>query len=72
MVSHCANPNCHRPFRSLKQGRLVVLPPSRNSAAANSARLDVAWLCDGCAGSFLVARGEDGRLQVARVAAIAA
>jgi hypothetical protein len=72
MISHCANPNCHRPFRSLKQGRLVVLPPWRNSAAAGTAQLDVAWLCDNCAGFFRIARGEDGRLQVAKVAAIAA
>ena len=72
MVSHCANPNCHQPFHSLKQGRLVVLPPLRKLAAAETGQLDVAWLCDDCAGWFSVVRADDGRLHVARSSPTAA
>jgi len=72
MVSHCANPDCHRPFHSLKQGRLVVLPPLRKSAAPEPAQLEVAWLCEDCTGSFSIVRGLAGRLLVARISATAA
>jgi hypothetical protein len=72
MVSHCANPNCHRPFHSLKQGRLVVLPPLRESGALETVQLDVVWLCDDCAGWLNVFRRGDGRVQVARNSAAAA
>ena len=72
MVSHCANPTCHRPFHSLKQGQLVVLPPLRKSAAPENHQLTVAWLCENCARSFNVFRGNDGRVQVARNRAAAA
>jgi len=65
MVSHCANPSCHRRFHSLKQGLLVVLPPLRKSAALQSAQMDVVWLCEDCAGLFRVGRGEDGSMQLA-------
>ncbi len=71
MVSHCANPDCQRPFHSMKQGRLIVLPPLRKCAAQESALLDVAWLCENCSTSFNVARDDEGRVQIAgtRVAA---
>jgi hypothetical protein len=72
MVSHCANPICHRPFHSLKQGCLVVLPPLRKSPASETAQLDIAWLCEDCARSLNVYRGADGRVQVARNRAAAA
>ncbi len=72
MVSHCASPSWHGPFHPLKQGRLIVLPPLHKSAAQEAALLDVAWLCENCAGSFSVARDNDGRVQVARARPIAA
>lgn len=72
MVSHCANPLCARSFRSLKQGRLVVLPPLRKSVSPEGGQPTVAWLCEECASSFDVIRDDDGRVQVVRSRAAAA
>jgi len=76
MVSRCANPKCNRPFHSLKQGTLVVLPPMRHKLPERISPHDLAWLCAECALSFTVARSADGRIQVigrsSRIKAVAA
>ena len=64
MVSRCANPNCDRSFRSLKQGKLIVVPPLRNRLPERFSPNDLAWLCDECSLSFTVARTPDGHMRV--------
>src|SRR5215469_5513828 len=61
MLSHCANPRCHRPFLRLREGKLFSLPtdglpqlgepPSPPFVRPQQARRQVEhyWLCDQCA-----------------------
>jgi len=60
MLSHCANPQCSRPFLRLRQGKLFLV---ETECAANSGeltgpspymrqpprRVERYWLCDQCA-----------------------
>ena len=61
MLSHCANPQCSKPFLRLRQGKLFlvetewVAPPGDVPVPASSQtrlpprRVDRYWLCDQCA-----------------------
>ncbi len=60
MLSHCANPQCSRPFLRLRQGKLFLvetesaakLGEQRAPASAQMRRprqVDRYWLCDQCA-----------------------
>jgi hypothetical protein len=61
MLSHCANPQCAKPFLRLRQGKLFLveteyvaplgdLPVSSSSPTRLlSRRVDRYWLCDQCA-----------------------
>ena len=46
-VSQCANPECHRPFRKLGEGRLYV-----RHQAGSAACQKALWLCGECAIRF--------------------
>jgi hypothetical protein len=62
MLSHCANPQCSRPFLRLRQGKLFLVETefvakSRELTARSSPpmrqqprRVERYWLCDQCAG----------------------
>jgi hypothetical protein len=60
MLSHCANPQCSRPFLRLRQGKLFLVETECEAsveAAASTSTLGRAqprlieryWLCDQCA-----------------------
>lgn len=61
MLSHCANPQCMKPFLRLRQGKLFLVEtesaaaPGDVRAAPSRAmrylprRVDRYWLCDECA-----------------------
>jgi hypothetical protein len=60
MLSHCANPQCSRPFLRLRQGKLFLvetdcaakLGEARVASAQmrpRPRRVDRYWLCDQCA-----------------------
>jgi len=61
MLSHCANPQCSKPFLRLRQGKLflieterVAMPgdlpaPSFSQTRALPRRVERYWLCDQCA-----------------------
>jgi len=57
MVSKCANPLCSTPFRTLREGRLVVLHLRRpvlkgTSAEADTKDFEPFWLCQECCDRF--------------------
>lgn len=61
MLSHCANPQCSKPFLRLRQGKLFLVeaergaPPGELAAPAlaqmrpQARRVERYWLCDECA-----------------------
>jgi hypothetical protein len=61
MLSHCANPQCKKPFLRLRQGKLFLvetesaaMPGDVRAASSRAMRLlsrrvDRYWLCDECA-----------------------
>ena len=61
MLSHCANPQCSRPFLRLRQGRLFLVEtegaaklgdpraPASPQARLQPRRVERYWLCDQCA-----------------------
>lgn len=57
MVSKCANPLCSAPFRTLKEGQLVVLhlrQPALGGVLAEAGDKDFEpfWLCQNCCDRF--------------------
>jgi hypothetical protein len=59
MVSKCANPLCSAPFRTLREGRLVVLhlrqPVLKGTfgeAEADAKDFEPFWLCEECCDRF--------------------
>jgi hypothetical protein len=61
VLSHCANPQCLRPFLRLRQGKLFLVetecaaqagelsPPSSPCMRRQPRRVERYWLCDQCA-----------------------
>jgi hypothetical protein len=61
MLSHCANPQCSRPFLRLRQGKLFLVEtefvaklgeltaPSSPHMRQRPRRVERYWLCDQCA-----------------------
>lgn len=63
MVSHCANPICHKPLHYLREGKIFLF--SRKHAKENeqglSHHLEHFWLCGICAKKWTLATdGNDG------------
>ena len=61
MLSHCANPQCSKPFLRLREGKLFLVeagsPKSIKSqghprARQQGSRLERYWLCDQCAAEW--------------------
>jgi len=73
MLSHCANPQCSKPFLRLGQGKLFMVAtedlakagdltdPLAAYARRPAGRMERFWLCDQCAQVWtLVQRGDQG------------
>lgn len=57
MLSHCANPNCGKPFLRLREGKLFIVEGNRStegSTRPKQRRRDVEhfWLCTECANTW--------------------
>ncbi len=57
MVSKCANPNCERELRYLRDGRVFVFEVM---AATGEKRHEYFWLCGECSKLMQVTRAADG------------
>lgn len=75
MLNKCANPACPREFLSLRKGELFEIEtecmsiPSRKTEGDSCDRkrhVEFYWLCDACAGSFVL-RTEGGQVTAAAV-----
>lgn len=61
MLSHCANPDCHKPFLRLREGKLFLVETERLAKPGEPAgppfvrarkqqrQVEHYWLCDVCA-----------------------
>lgn len=49
MVSHCANPVCHKPLHYLREGKVFLFSKKSASGDALPHRLEHFWLCGICA-----------------------
>ena len=66
MLSKCANPACHAPFRYLRQGRIFNIERGTSSPSDGNSRLrriEHFWLCEQCAQVFKLVV-EDGVVAV--------
>lgn len=48
MVKNCANPNCGKPLRYLREGRIFVFETKDNDATGPIRRMEHFWLCGAC------------------------
>jgi hypothetical protein len=66
MLTKCANPNCHEPFRYLHKGKLFLLKVCRNEGsekpemASRREHLEYFWLCTRCSGAMSVFVNDSG------------
>jgi hypothetical protein len=52
MVSHCANPICHKPLHYLREGKVFLFSgknQSNDTSKKHPQRLEHYWLCGACA-----------------------
>jgi hypothetical protein len=54
MVANCANPNCSRPFRYLRHGRLHVVEFLEDRDGTTVRRLEHFWLCENCSPNYRI------------------
>ena len=65
MVSHCSNPNCMKPLRYLREGRIYVFDlPDLRSKHGLSRHLEHFWLCGTCSRSFLLEQAGDKAVRI--------
>jgi hypothetical protein len=81
MVSHCANPECSKPFLKLREGKLFLVETiAVTGSAVVNARTDVPqrkppkrvehfWLCDDCAPSWTLIQDGNRGLALVPIAA---
>jgi hypothetical protein len=63
MLDHCANPNCAKPLRYLREGRIFVfdsLSSGPDGNAKRAHRLEHFWLCGTCSKTFLLEKTQQG------------
>ncbi len=77
MVDKCANPNCSKPLRYLREGRIFVFDtPDPRGPVINgriARRREHYWLCGDCSQTFVVTQTyETGVLVVPRPAVVPA
>ena len=64
MVSKCANPACHAPFRYLHEGRLFNIfeaVPGADQRPNHASRTELYWLCGECVMTLRIML-QDGRV----------
>ncbi|HEX3940603.1 MAG TPA: hypothetical protein VHX11_03880 [Acidobacteriaceae bacterium] len=73
MVSHCSNPNCMKPLRYLREGRIFVFDlPDFRAKRGVSRHLEHFWLCGSCSRHFSLEQAGDKAVRiVAKPAAVA-
>jgi hypothetical protein len=60
MVNHCANPNCGKPLRYLREGRIFVFETQNNDGEGSVRRMEHFWLCGACSQIFRLEKTRDG------------
>jgi len=61
MLDHCANPQCAKPLRYLREGRIFVFDSSSTSDGVKRAhRLEHYWLCGECSQTLILERTQQG------------
>jgi hypothetical protein len=61
MLDRCANPQCAKPLRYLREGRIFVfdsLPSNSNSGPGH--KLEHFWLCGECSQTMVLAKTRTG------------
>ena len=65
MVSQCANPNCERELRYLREGKIYAF---RLSTGTKDTRLEHFWLCGECSKRMILTCVDDSEFKTARCA----
>ncbi len=60
MVKNCANPNCGKPLRYLREGRIFVFETKDNDGEGSIRRMEHFWLCGACSQTFRLEKTRDG------------
>ena len=63
MLDHCANPQCAKPLRYLRDGRIFVfqvVTPSLDGSGKRAHRLEHYWLCGTCSRTLLLEKTQSG------------
>src|SRR5450432_952546 len=72
MVDRCANPQCLKPLRYLREGRIFVFdvpdnPPVKRADGVRPRRMEHYWLCGSCASAMVLKHStEEGVRLLAR------
>jgi hypothetical protein len=60
MVKQCANPNCGKPLRYLREGRIFVFETQDNDGNASIRRMEHFWLCGTCSRTLRLEKTSQG------------
>jgi hypothetical protein len=62
MLDRCANPQCAKPLRYLREGRIFVFDSLSTSDAGSKRahRLEHFWLCGSCSQTLLLEKTQNG------------
>ncbi len=64
MLSHCTNPGCSSPFRSLEDGRLFRVEKNSRNATRQGKKYEYFWLCSSCSTHVTLALNHDASVRV--------
>lgn len=60
MVKHCANPNCGKPLRYLREGRIFVFETKDNDNGGSVRHMEHFWLCGACSRTYRLEKTTQG------------
>ena len=62
MLDHCANPQCAKPLRYLREGRIFVFDSlsSTSDGVKRAHRLEHYWLCGDCSKKLILEKTQQG------------
>lgn len=60
MVKNCANPNCGKPLRYLREGRIFVFETKDGDTNGSVRRMEHFWLCGACSRTFRLEKTREG------------